>query len=321
MKFNKYIRKAKVLFRGLIASLVCKVLYRKGFEPSKTLVITGSTRSGSTWLAELVSSIDGHSQIFEPMYDRYVPQARDAGITRNMYLNENDIWPEGERFFKQVMSGKVVNMWTASQIPFKKAINTERLVVKFVRANLLLGWLSKNVNMLPPAMVIRHPCAIIQSQLRKGWAPSKTVILSNSYFKKYPDIKEQCQTLDKPEERAALAWCLRYHAPLSLPKPYPYTLVCYEKLVRNGEQEIRRLFDTWGLEVTDQVLQQLHKPSDTVADNSEIVSGNDPLAGWKKNLTNKQVSNILSVLEIFGLDFYSDALEPDYEKLNNFSAK
>ena len=320
MKFNKYIRKIKIILRGLISSLVFKLLYRKGFDPSKTLIICGSTRSGSTWLAELVSSIDGHSQIFEPMHTGYVKEAKKAGIKKNMYLQASDTWLNGKSFFTKVLSGKVINPWTTSQMPWKKLIKTERLVVKFVRANMVIDWLSKHLDILPPAMVIRHPCAIITSQLDKGWAPSKEVLLSNKYFDNFPKIKLACNQFDKREERAALAWCMRYHAPLTLKKPYPFVLVCYENLVRNGEQEIKKLFDAWQLPLTKNVLEQLSKPSDTVTETSQVVSGKDPLAGWRNKLTEAEVDNILAVLDVFGMDFYSHELEPNYEKLNKFSA-
>ena len=319
MKFNKYIRKIKILIRGFVSSLIFKLLYRKGFDPTKTLIICGSTRSGSTWLAELVSSIDGHSQIFEPMHTGYLKEAKKAGIKKNMYVQGNDAWLNGQKFFTRVLSGKVINPWTTSQIPWKKLIKTERLVVKFVRANLILDWLSKHLDVLPPAMVIRHPCAIIMSQLDKGWAPSKEVLLSNKYFDKFPEIKQACNQFDKREERAALAWCMRYHAPLTLTKPYPFILVCYENLVRNGEEEIKKLFDAWHLPLTKNVLDQLSKPSDTVTETSQVVSGKDPLAGWRNKLTEAEVDNILAVLNVFGMDFYSHDLEPNYEKLNEFS--
>ena len=318
MKFNKYIRKIRVLARGVVSSVVFKLLYRKGFDSSKALIICGSTRSGSTWLAELVSSIDGHSQIFEPMHTGYVKEAKHAGIERNMFVKESEEWPQGRRFFTKVLTGKVINPWIASQIPWNKLLKTERLVVKFVRANLVLGWLSKHLDILPPAMVIRHPCAIIMSQLNKGWSPSKEVLLSNKYFDSHPKIKQACHKFDKPEERAALAWCLRYHGPLTLNKPYPFVLVCYERLVRNGEEEIKKLFDAWNLPVTQSVLDKLSKPSDTVTENSQVVSGKDPLAGWKKHLTTTEVENILAVLSVFDMNFYSDALEPNYEMLNAF---
>jgi hypothetical protein len=317
----KLVRKAKFLTRGIVSSMVFKLLYSGGFDPSKTLVILGSTRSGSTWLAELISSVDGVSQLFEPLNTTYVKQAGSAGITRNPFIKPDEPWETGVSFFNMVLSGRIINPWLASQISFAEALSTKRLVVKFVRANLLVGWMCKNLPILPPAMVIRHPCAVISSQIHKGWTPSLKVLLSNSYFDDYPEIRKQCERLKKPEELSALAWCLKYHCPLSLPKPYPFILICYERLVRYGIDELAELFEVWGLVITEEIVSQLNKPSKTVTGSSQVLAGRDPLAGWKNILSEDQVMNILSVLKIFEMEFYTGNLEPDYDKLNNFSTK
>jgi hypothetical protein len=320
-KLKKIIRKIRLVFKGSIASFCFKALHKKGFKTNESLLICGSIRSGSTWLAELISELDGHIQVFEPMHPEYVPLAGQVIPTRNMYVPQKAAWPEGVSFFEKVMSGKQINFWTASQMPLNKIFKTKRIVVKVVRANLMLDWITHNVDILPPALVIRHPCAIIASQLNKGWPPSRKLLLENSYLDKYPDIRLQCAALSKPEELAALAWCIRYHAPLSAEKPYGFILICYEQLVRNGEQELKKLFDAWQLPLDEKVINRLNVPSDTVENDSQIVSGKDPLAGWKNKLSSQQVDSILAVLTIFKLDFYSHDLEPHYEKLNSFGAQ
>lgn len=313
-------RKIKFLYRGVASSTLIKIFKRKGYDAQKTIIILGSTRSGSTWLAELISSVPGHIQIFEPMNAQYIKPARDINIERNMYLTKEDSWQEGAFFFNRIFSGKLVNPWLCSQIKPKEVISSNRLVVKFVRGNMLLDWMLHNMSVLPPALVVRHPCAVIASQLHKGWTPNLKVLLNNRFFNDFPQFKEPCSALKGNEKISALAWCIRYYAPLAMTKPYPYLLVSYEGLVRNGEQELKRLFDAWDLPFTDDIKQRLFKPSNTIAEGSEIIKGRDPLAGWQKKLSSQQVDDILSVLEIFGLDFYDRSLEPNYDKLNNFQA-
>jgi len=315
---KKNIRKIRLVIKGSVANLLFKLLHRRGFNTNESLLICGSIRSGSTWLAELISELDGHIQVFEPLHPEYVPMARRTIPTRNMYVPKEESWLAGVNFFEKIMSGKLVNFWTASQMPINKIFNAKRLVVKVVRANLMLDWITHNVDILPPALVIRHPCAIIASQLNKGWPVSKKHLLENRYLDNYPDIRKKCAKLSEPEELAALAWCIRYHAPFSAKKPYGFVVICYERLVRNGEQELQKLFNAWNLPLNEQVLKRLNVPSDTVENDSQIVSGKDPLEGWKSKLSDQQVDNILAVLTIFKLDFYGKDLEPDYEKLYAF---
>jgi len=315
---NPNIRKIKLIVIGAVYSSLFKLWHRRGFDRRRTIVIFGSIRSGSTWLAEIISSLDGHLQIFEPLHYKYVPYVKKHISEWDKFVAKDEEWPEGVSIFNEILSGRVINAWIMSQATLMKVLTAKRLVVKIVRGNLLLEWFTNNIAIMTPVLVMRHPCAVIASQINKGWPLGKNVLLGNSYFDLHPEIRKSCSHLSKPEELAALAWCLRYHAPLMVKKPYPFVLVCYENLVRNGEQELKKIFDAWDMPVDKNALSQLTVPSDTVTKNSQIVAGRDPLAGWVSRLTDEQVGNILAVLDIFKMNFYSRELEPDYEKLMSF---
>lgn len=319
MTFVKIVRKLNFLVRGVTSSLLFKYVLKRRFKTSDALLVFGFSRSGSTWLAEIMSSLPGHSQIFEPLNTAYIKEAVKAGVQKNMSLKKEQRWDDGREFLDKVFSGRLINPWLASQIFIKDVLKTKQLVIKFVRGNLLIGWVCQNFSIKPPALVIRHPCAIVSSHLQKNWTPSKEVLLSNPYFKEFPEIYERCQAIKEPEELNALAWCLHYHAPLSLPKPYPFVLICYEKLVIDGAKELTPLFDAWDLTLTDEISNLLNKPSNTVTETSQVLKGSGVLSGWQRKLTDEQVSNIIGVLQMFEMDFYTDALEADYEKLFDFS--
>ena len=40
------------------------------------------------------------------------------------------------------------------------------------------------------------------------------------------------------------------------------------------------------------------------------------LSKWKKYLSEKQIQRILKVVSDFGLDFYTEDIEPDYNNIN-----
>jgi hypothetical protein len=315
------LRKIRLIIKGVLSSLLYKIIHHNGFDPKQTILIFGSIRSGSTWLAEVLSSIDGHLQVFEPLHPDYVPDIKKMINNRNPYIPADQNWPKGYEIFTKIISGKLINSWTMSQSSLKEVLNAKRLVVKFVRGNLLLEWLCTNMDVKTPVLVIRHPCAIIASQINKGWPPDKRILLDNPYLDQYPKIRSDCECLSKPEELAALAWCLRYHAPLMSSKPYPFIIVTYENMVKNGKQELERIFTALKIPLDDKAIARLSVPSDTVTNTSQVVSGKDPLAGWKYKLTDSQVDTILAVLKIFDMDFYTKELEPDYEKLLMFGSR
>lgn len=316
---NKNLRKARLILNGLINHLLYLLVHSSGFRTDDSILIFGALRSGSTWLSEIVSSLDGHLQIFEPLHPKYVSEARDAlPKDRPPFVASDDEWVAGVQLFRKILSGKLVNSWVMSQTSSREVISAKRLVIKFVRGNMLLGWLSNNFTTRPPILVIRHPCAIISSQLKKEWSPGKKRLLSNRYLDSFPEIRSKCEQLNKPEELAALAWCLRYHAPLTQAKSDSYILVSYEKLVRDGESELGRLFQLLNLEFDKNAIKKLTSPSDTSTGSSQIMHGKDPLAGWRSHLSENQVSNIVAVVSLFNLDFYTSELEPDYVRLSEY---
>lgn len=316
--FNKVFRRARLIVMGSLAFVLFKLIHRKGFDKQDTIVICGSMRSGSTWLAELLSTLEGHLQVFEPLHTEYVKEADRIVKERIMYVPAQKDWQEGEAFFDRVLTGRLMTPWMASQMPIKRIFNANRLVVKFVRANLMLPWLCRQKGIRKPVLVLRHPCAIVTSQLKKEWPPGKYEVLNHSYMKANPELRAKCEQFDKPEELAAMGWCLRYHGVLKSESPQDFVVVSYEALVRNGKEELARIYDAWGQPLSQEVVDALERPSDTSTSTSFIVQGKDPLAAWQHYLTDEQVNNVMKVIEVFELDFYSRELEPDYKKLAEF---
>lgn len=93
----------------------------------------------------------------------------------------------------------------------------------------------------------------------------------------------------------------------------------YEKLVLNGEQTLRFLIPYLGLPWGDILVKNLRVPSNTVVTDPNTSKGYSPLTGWQSKLSAKQIERILSVVNEFGLNFYSEAIEPDYGFLNSKS--
>lgn len=55
----------------------------------------------------------------------------------------------------------IVTPLTVSHLPLGRAAAPRRWIVKFVDANLMLGWLATRVPVKTPVLMLRHPCAVI----------------------------------------------------------------------------------------------------------------------------------------------------------------
>jgi hypothetical protein len=95
--------------------------------------------------------------------------------------------------------------------------------------------------------------------------------------------------------------------------PHPWSIIAYEELLLRPEEALMAVFQAWGLDVDiNAVVSQLKVPSSTVYE-----SGISGLSGWRKQLTDRQVSRIINTIERFGVRFYSRDVEPNYDVLQS----
>lgn len=308
---NATVRKA---VRCILNPLLTRWTASKDYDLRRTLVIAGTARSGTTWLAELVGSAKGTAIMFEPEHLGNVPEAKAIGFGWHPCLSPDDRWPAGEVFLERVLKGRVLNAWTTSFMPVSHAVRPRRWVVKFIRANLLLGWLTVRFPIPPPVLILRHPCATVASQRQQGWIV-RNPPRAEAFFRMHPHLQGVLDGLTDEWEFHAALWCIETYAPLALSRPHPYLLITYEQLVRHGEATLERVFDHWGVGMPAEVRAQVHRPSQTTKAGSALLRREDPLSGWQRTLTAEQIARILNVVRRFGLDFYGADPEPDYDRL------
>jgi hypothetical protein len=317
MKITKHIKHGNRATREVLRGYINPTLLRKVQQPrdvGDALVIAGHFRSGTTWFAEVLAKAISGGILFEPFNILNVPEARKAGFTFQNYHEPEDAWPEGEAFARDVFCGRILNKWTTSQIPIGKSFDLKRWVVKLVCANQMLGWLTAKVDIRPPVLLIRHPCAVLASWKSRGWRLNDWIIPDQRFLQARPEIKDILDGLTTKEEYFAARWCMDHYAPFSLDRPYPFLTVSYEKLVIEGDRYIDEIFGHCDVSLPDWVRDEIKSPSAKVS--AEFSSSpKNILMRWKDMLSEKQIDRVLRVVEDFGLDFYTRDLEPDYDRM------
>ncbi|MFN2166915.1 MAG: hypothetical protein ACK2U9_11730, partial [Anaerolineae bacterium] len=149
-------------------------------QPLAAVVLTSSSRSGSTWLADMLSTAARLQQIFEPLHPRYDPtissltgfDARRDHVC-SYYLRASGDYPEWHRWWQAVLAGRQRSAWTDA-VPTVWFANG--YLVKVIRANLMLGYVHDRFQ---PRLIylVRHPCAVVQSRLALGWKADVRVLL------------------------------------------------------------------------------------------------------------------------------------------------
>jgi len=312
-----------------------KLIFKlKKFDIKNTIAISGTPRSGTTWLMEIFSKMPNYTYYFEPINPIWFPQIRGVGFKSRTYLKPGTDWLDGEDYLKLAFTGRVFSL----NPPIKSNLEVlmhrwfaKKLIIKFVRANRLLPWLAEKFHIRGIFFIIRHPCAVVASQLKTGFY---------AYFKDTPPYKQVKPTLNdvineatnidvldkkiidkmkryKTEEEVLTAiWCLDNYVPINHPKPHPWTTVIYEKLIKD-ENEVVRLFKILGEKnIPKSAIENLKEPSIMTLgrDHEMILKTEKQLSKWKKALTNKQIERVLKVVKDFDLDFYTEDIEPDYDR-------
>jgi hypothetical protein len=165
---------------------------------SEIRFIAGSGRSGTTWVLDALATANRLRPVFEPL-NPYVTHTGKVYAHRTLMPDESH--PDLTEFLEAVFAGRQARLWTQYRrqrqwlVPsarhFSSVAELARLgrrqwrflregpglaamaarkhpLVKCIRANLMLGWLSRQF-CCRMILIVRHPGAVIESELRGGW--------------------------------------------------------------------------------------------------------------------------------------------------------
>ena len=289
--------------------------------------IFSNPRGGSTWMAEMFCKLPNSILISEPMY--LIPpykEIKDVGFCFHQYIPEDAEWPEAEEYFRKLYHMEIGSFSSLRLYYHNKSLrnisSAKYFIYKEVNSNMLLPWLSGKFK-INPIYLIRHPCAVIASQLKyKYW----DYILKDvkAYFpppSRYNEIyftyKDIIAIITKPEERLAAEWALQNILLIKHPEnDLRWITVSYEKIYKDPFPEFTRIFNRLGLEMPDNLLAGVKKPSITTIENSKLhIQTGKQIESWRKSLTTTQIRNIFNILKEFKVDFYDESPEPDYSKI------
>jgi Sulfotransferase family len=297
--------------RRRLINAVCKRLYRDtNKDIRKTIMIAGTGRSGTTWLADIIASQIPCRILFEPFHSTMVSEFHQFNYFQYMRPTEpNDILLS---YCRKVFTGDIRNNWIDSKVDH--IYHTHR-VIKDIRTNLFLKWVHNQFPDLPIIFIIRHPCAVVQSLIELKWDPDKDITQFLSQKNLIDDFLadkiDLIKSLEMPEEKHAVIWCILNLVPTIQFEPSMLNMIFYENLCTSPESEVKKVFQTINYPYRESVFEFMQVPSTTTRHFSAIVTGDDKIARWKKKLSVAQIKRILSIVEKFELGhIYDDSDKP-----------
>jgi hypothetical protein len=226
----------------------------------RSILISSSGRSGSTWLADMVNYRNEYRLVFEP-FRRDLSKIA-AGIPYGLYLQPGRESDAEARVVEAILRGRVRNTW--SNWHNRRRI-ARRRIIKEIRATNLMPWIRERFPGLPIVYLLRHPVSVAQSWTRLGWPDfldefTRQELLMDRLAPFRPVIDDVVRA-GNPFERHLLRWCLENVIPLRDLSPGDAHVVFYEHLVADPEQELRELFGYLGKEFEPAVLERVDAAS------------------------------------------------------------
>lgn len=131
-----------------------------------TLLVSGTARSGTTWLAEILARATRSRLMFEPL----APQAVPAGVEIPVFPcpRPHEPQPALEAHLRRVFDGRIRDPWIDKQ---SVTCRPRARLVKSVRASFMLGWLAHAFPDLVIVFVTRDPWSVVRSRIDVGWDP------------------------------------------------------------------------------------------------------------------------------------------------------
>lgn len=261
------------------------------------VLVTGVPRSGTTWLARLLSMARGAALTGrEPMNPRGRQYA--LGGTLEGWTNLRHVTDRQRRLLRRAYRG--LSPWVYSRYGHRQwaaPLPWTRLVVKDPFALLSLPTI-REVTGAQPVVVYRHPGAVLVSYRRMGWKPDLGELrpLVRSYLSAVGG-SEYVAELPAPgevdeAEAFGRCWSALYGIACDSLAEVPETIVvAHEELAHGGQVAVQRLFESSNLSWSSSATSELaHEESagEQTAGSSLHEFNRSPAAAassWRSRLT------------------------------------
>src|SRR5919107_6426990 len=218
----------------------------------KPILITGSHRSGSTWLASMLALSEDSLIAHEPFNIEPWAYALD-GLARQWFTYAPAL-PQHAALeaFSRVLQRRSRKIFLKNEAQhWIPALRRGRLIIKDPIAAISSDWLAKNFD-LEVIVLVRHPAAFAASLKRLGWWHPLEHFLKQTTLMQRHLQPYRAEISSKPQdivEQAAIIWKCLYGVLLTYLNSYPnWLLRKHEALSGNPVAELRALYETLGLQ-------------------------------------------------------------------------
>lgn len=297
----------------------------------KFIIVLGFGRSGTTWISDMISKMNGRLILFEPFHpsvthlsQRIAYTPVDRGIEgyliaqlltdvltkrhKKLWLLRNHVPTKLE----EVSQSFVATLWNECDI----------LGFKEIRANFMIEWFASWLD-AKIVFVIRHPCAVVASIKNRtnfwefGWPRTYHLFLKRTIFNpkydKHPiaEFRPFVMALREDIQKYAVMWAITHAIALPELRQLRIPLFFYEDFYQDPFQSARKLSTYLGNPEINIHPAHIFTPSMTtlktfhgISGMEDQISAKGPAIFWEGALTDLEVRKTLDIVNLFGIDLY-----------------
>jgi hypothetical protein len=247
------------------------------FSKKKRLMILGSPRSGTTWLAEIINSTGEYKYLFEPFHGGKVKEWKGLGFYPT--ISAQDIYNQPKRHdaLIKIFEGDVdpKNSWVWEHGEQHKG--AKHIMVKAVRAHYMTDAIQELFPDIKIIVILRKPVATIKSQIKSEFPHPKRIVDAEKKIafvgqEKVDEFVAKCGKEDPA--LYALKWGIETRVCLDKLKGQPNSyFIQYEDLRDSPVKYIQEMFDFAGIDKSAEKhakLSERKSTTTTLSTKSEI---------------------------------------------------
>lgn len=297
----------------------------------KPILITGSHRSGSTWVGRMIALSSSVAYIHEPFNLHHRPGLCKAKFecwfpyicdeNESFYLNDiEDCLRFKYQFIEELKTAKskkdIVRL-LRDYIRFTKyRMLHRRPLVKDPIAVFSAEWLARSFDM-DVVVIIRHPAAFAGSLKKAKWTHPfdhfllQPLLIQHHLYEYRSEIDEYSKIDNNIVDQAILLWNLIHHMILKYRDNNPdWIFIKHEEISRHPVEEFSNLYKRLGLIFSSDIQEEIKKFSfaDPSKGNRDSLKRNSKsnVWNWKTRLTDDEIRKIKENTREIANHFYTE---------------
>ena len=289
----------------------------------KHILVTGSHRSGSTWVGEVLSSSRQISYVHEPFnidlhqssplqywFEYISSESSETYQIRVAHSIQNHLQANYQKLFPSYKS----NGFRGALATIKEvgsSIQANKRVIKAPIAFMSAEWLNENFCKYV-IITIRHPAAFAASLKVKNWTfDFNHFVQQEELMQKYLEPYRQQITVfahNPPDiiQQACLLWNCIHHIVINYKSKFPeWLFVRHEDLSSNPINEFSKVFNHINVPFSKKVRNYIKQSTQIVKSSGQNLPAKANIKNWKNRLFSEEIDIIYKTTKHIADEFYS----------------